>query len=183
MALPRIDDLLVEQAGLAQALLVHLLIALRIVAGGIILFGTVGSRYQVEHGIIALVAQLGGVGAQRRGDVFPHLRGHVGGDVHHAAVADDERGFGALLSHGEELVLQGELYLERGFLALIEQVLVVGEVVHARLREQRGHFRYGKHFVTEAGEMLDDLYERGGLPCARPSGEDDSLYVFVHDIV
>lgn len=88
-----------------------------------------------------------------------------------------------MLGHLHELVLKGKLYLESGFLALVEEILVRREIVHARLDEEGGDFRNGEHLVTAARKVLNDLHERRCLTGTGTTGEDDFLYsLFCHRV-
>ena len=160
MAMPRpsLDDLLVQQAGDAQSLLAGRLVATGVVARGIELLGSVGGAHEMEHGVVAFVAQLLRGSTHVAGDSLPHLRLHIGRDVHRPAVADDDGGLVASLCHAQELILQGQLNLERGLLALVEEVGVLCQVVHASLREHGWHFGQGEHFESKVREVFDDAY-------------------------
>lgn len=73
-----------------------------------------------------------------------------------------------MLGHLHELVLKGKLYLESGFLALVEEILVRREIVHARLDEEGGDLRNGEHLVTAARKVLNDLHSAVVLPAQGP---------------
>ena len=103
----------------------------------------------MKHRIIS-TAQLAAGVALLRDDAIPDVRGEIGGDVHRAAVADDEHGLVERLGHAKETVLQLHLGAEGGLLPLEEEILVRREVVHARLSEHRGHLGDGKHLIAKA---------------------------------
>ena len=78
---------------------------------------------------------------------MPRSQAHIGRDVHCSTVANNETGlFSTFLSHAEELVFQSQLNLERSLLTFVKESLVCGQVVHARLCEERSYFRYCKYF-------------------------------------
>ena len=137
-------DLLVQVASQLQTLLVGLLIAGGIGGGGIILFGTVGSTHQMQHGIIA-VLQLVGRRATLLAQLYPHLRRDIGRDVQRAAVADHKGGLGATLCQSHKAVLQRQLRLQNGQLAFVVELLVGCQVAPAALTVHRGNFGHGKH--------------------------------------
>ena len=178
MGVPRpcVDDFLVELSGQFQPLG-----ALPVVGRGVVAFGPVGGRHQVEHGVVAAVAQPLRVGAHDPGDFLPHLRLHVGRDVHRAAVAHDDGGLLAGLRHAHELVFQGQLHFERGFLPFVEKGLVAGQIVHSRLRKHGGNFGDGEHLIAQTVEMFYHLDKGCGLAGTGAAGQYDSFDV-VHSV-
>lgn len=73
--------------------------------------------------------------------------------------------------------------ISSGFLALVEEILVRREIVHARLDEEGGDLRNGEHLVTAARKVLNDLHERCCLTGTGTTGEDDFLYsLFCHRV-
>ena len=113
MSLPGTVHLLVQVARQLQSFFVGLLIAVGIGGNGIILFCTISSRHQMQHGIIAL-AQLIAARTTLAGNVLPHLWGDIGRNVHRTAVAHHEGGFGTGFRQTHKRILQRQLRLQDG---------------------------------------------------------------------
>ena len=111
---------------------------------------------------------------------MPHLRGKISRDVHHTAVAHQQRRFLALLRHFHKEVFKLHLRAQGSFLGLVEEFLIVSEIINTGMAKHGGHFRDGKNLETEFGEMLNNLGKCGGLAGTRPSGEDDFSDFIVH---
>ena len=140
---PCLDDLLVQLAGKLQPLR-----ALGVVGRRIELLGPVGGADEVEDRIVT-GTELFGRCADGGRYLLPHLRLHVGGDVHRAAVADDNRRCLDCLRHACEPVFQVELCFQRRLLTFVEEGVVVRKVIHAGLAEERRHLRNDEHLVAE----------------------------------
>ena len=181
MSAPHFYHLLVEFASYAQAFLVGLFQSCCIGGCGVELLGTVGSRHKVKHGIVA-VAQLIGIYTHTGGDALPVFGLKIGGNVERAAVANYHARLAARLSHCHKLVLEHELDLQRGFLTGVEQVFVLGKIVHTRLNEHCGHFGHCEHFIAEARKVFYHSHKCCGLARARTAGQHYSFDVCVWHI-
>ena len=174
MPCPGLNHFLIEHSRNFQSFLIGALVARGIIGCGIELFCAVGSTHQVEYGIIAST-EFRRVCSDSLCDVFPNLRFHIGRNVHRAAVADDDSRGLACLSHFQELILQGQLYFQRGLFTFVEKVAVVCQIVHARLRKHRRYFGNSEHLVAKPGKMLNHTYKCRGFTGTGTTRENDSF--------
>ena len=157
MARPCLVDLLVQVARQLQSLLVGLFIAGGVGSSGIVLLSTVGSRHEVQNSIVAIL-ELIGRGATLLAQLNPHLWRDICRDVQRATVADHKGGLGARLCQSHKTVLQGQLRLQNGQLALVIEVAVRRQVAPATLTIHCWNLGHGKHLETQVREMFDDAH-------------------------
>ena len=156
MSLPGRYNLLIQLAGYLQAFFICFFQTLRIVGCGIKLLCTIGSTHQVEHGIIA-GSELGIGVTLFRDDAIPEFGREIGRNIHRAAVAYDDNRLVQRLRHAGKAVFQSYLGEESSLLSLEEKLLVLGEIVHARLGEQGRNLRNGKDLVAQTRKMFNHL--------------------------
>ena len=157
MSHPRTIHLLVQVTSQLETFLVGLLVTVGIVSHRIILLGTIGSRHQMEHGIIAF-AKLVAARAALGGDVLPHLRRDIGRDVHCTTVAHHEGRLRASLCQSHKRVFQRQLRLQDSQFALVIELGVRRQVAPATLTVHSGNLWDGKHLETQIGKMLNDAH-------------------------
>ena len=168
MILPGADEVIIDGDGFGESLL-H---AGRVVAEGVAVGGALRAGAEVEDRLVAvhqLVLGMTGLAEQ----LLPVLGGHVGGNVHRAAVIDDERGLACGLGNLVERVLHLQQEAQHALVDLEVEVAVLREEVGARLDEERGCLRQGEDGVSHFGEELLDTLVGGGFAGARSAGEDD----------
>ena len=175
MSCPRPDDVVIQSIGVLQAFR-----PAAVVVAGVELLGPFGGGAEVQHGVVSAVAHLHLVEAHLVEQGLPGVAVHIGGDVHHAPVIDDDGGFSGLLGHLAEALLGVQLERQQLFLAFEEERFVIRQEVHAALVEEGG--RLGLRIDGEAsvGEILGDLGQSGGLTRARAAGEYDVGDFFPH---
>ena len=148
MTCPRLNDLLVQHSRNFQSFFIGTFVARSVVGSRIELFGTISGTHQMEHSIIA-AAEFWRACSNGLGDVFPDFRLHIGRDVHRTSVTYDDGRSLTGLGHFHELILQSQLNFQCGFLAFIEEITVVSQIVHACLRKHGWHFRDGKNLIAK----------------------------------
>ena len=163
---PRLDEAVVHGGGLLKRLVTG-----GVVVVGVVVLGTLGSRHQVEDGIVA-VAQLG-LGVAQIGNHALKLVGrHVVLVVQHAAVAHDED---LVVVHAARRALKGalggNLHLHLAPLVLLARGALPGQ--DAVGLELRGGLGHRDDLVAQAGEGGADAGECGGLASADAAGDDD----------
>ena len=81
-------------------------------------------------------------------------------------------------SHLQETVFQVDLSLESSLLALEEELLVLGEIIHSRLGEHGWNLGNGKDLISETGEMFNYFNQSGGLTRARTTRQYNLLNLY-----
>lgn len=175
---PRLVHTLVHQKGLlgrlAAGAVPHL---------GVEGLGTVGGRHKVDHKVVPVHKRLGGVVPQlgeRRGggcaDDLPVGGVAVGGGIAGPAIAEKDgrapTGLGDACKAGLHLDLDLQTLDLPG--ATVLNTAARGEA-GAALGKEGGNLRLNEDLKTQGTETLGNLREGGGLPSARPTGENDAL--------